>query len=118
MTKDLNQIAKKSNLDESKKQMTKLIQAVINGVILNKQTVIRNGKYQVTTILKVSHGKRNNPDGYWEHIYESGGFESHNSFYGKYDESFDSPQEAAEWIIRRRGIVGVDAHNRVVVRKK
>jgi len=97
--------------------MSHLIDAVISGVVLNEQTVTRNGKYRVTTILTVSHGKRNNPDGYWEHVYESGGFENHNSFYGKYDEPFDSPQEAVEWIIQRRGIVGVDAHNRVVRRK-
>lgn len=97
--------------------MSRLINAVINGVVLDKQTVTRNGKYHVTTILTISHGKRNYPDGYWEHVYESGGYENHNSFYGKYDEPFESLQEAAEWIIRRRGIVGVDAHGRLVRRK-
>jgi|GEM_PF-4403996 len=96
----------------------RLINAVINGVVLNEEVVKRNGKYLVTTVLKVSYGKRNCPNGYWEHVYESGGFENHNSFYGKYDQPFESPQEAAEWIIARRGIVGVDAHNRVVRKRK
>jgi hypothetical protein len=97
--------------------MTKLIHAVINGVILNEQIVTRNGKYRVTTILKVSHGMRNNPDGYWERVYESGGFENNDSFYGKDGEPFDSPEEAAEWIISRRNILGVDAHDRVIRKK-
>lgn len=95
-----------------------LITAIINGVILGEQIASRNGKYRVTTHLKVCQNKRNCPDGYWEYVYESGGFENHNSFYGKYDEPFESPQEAAEWIIARRGIVGIDAHNRAVRKRK
>ena len=96
----------------------KLIKAVIDGIILSEAVVSRNGKYHVTTHLRVSQGKRNCPNGYWEHVYESGGFENHNSFYGKYDEPFESPQEAAEWIIARREIVGIDAHNRAVRKRK
>jgi hypothetical protein len=94
-----------------------LIDAVIQGVILEERTVQRIGTYRVTEYVGVSHGARNQPNGYWEHVYERGGFECHNSFYGDCGEPFKTPEEAAIAIIKRRGIVAVDAKNHVVRRK-
>lgn len=95
----------------------KLIQAVITGVELASWEESRIGKYQVTKYVGVSLGNRNSPDGYWEHVWEQGGYESHNSFYGLYGEPFESAEEAAETIIRRRKILAVDANGKAVVGK-
>lgn len=95
-----------------------LINAVISGVIKDEFTVSRNGKYEVVEYIGVSHGKRNCPDKYWEHVYERGGFEYHDSFYGKPDgEGFETAEEAAIAIIKRRGIVAVDTQSRIIRRK-
>lgn len=95
----------------------KLIQKVINGVILRERVESRSGNYLIKEILSVSNGCRNNSDGYWEQIREVGGWENHNSFYGDFGYPFQSPEQAAVAAISRRGIVAVDNHNRVIFQK-
>jgi hypothetical protein len=92
----------------------KLIDAVIKGVILDEYSITGNGTYRITKIASVSQGARNQPDGYYQHVFERGGTHKNSSFYG----SYDSFEEAAEAIIKNRRIVAVDDSRRAVFGKK